>query len=213
MLQTHTVGTKTLDLLMSLQSRDYLQDFHLAGGTALALYYGHRKSIDIDLFTNRAFDTEQLLENLQQDYVFQIYHTSPYTLKGHIRGINVDILAHRYPYVENPKVLDGVTLSSEKDIIAMKLNAISLSGQRSKDFIDIWFALDNYSLKEMFDFYLNKYQQETYSHILKSLTYYDDVDLTDWPIMLKVQNLTWNTVKKDIEKAVLKHIQEHTSGS
>ncbi len=213
MLQTHTIATKTLDLLKSLQSRDYLQDFHLAGGTALALYYGHRQSIDIDLFANHPFDAEMLLENLQQDYVFKIYYTSSNTLKGNIHYINVDILAHRYPYIENPKVVNGITLLSDKDIIAMKLNAISLSGQRSKDFIDIWFALDQYFLKEMLGFYLQKYHQETYSHILKSLTYFDDVDLTDWPVLLKEKSLTWSTVKKDLEKEVLKHIQEHHSRS
>ena len=84
MLQTHTVGKKTLDLLMSLQSRDYLKNFHLAGGTALALYYGHRKSIDIDLFTNRAFDTEQLLEI--PDYTDPLVASQPGYITIHRTG-------------------------------------------------------------------------------------------------------------------------------
>jgi len=50
MLQTQTIDPATLELIKSLQSRDYLKGFNLVGGTALALYLGHRRSIDIDLF-------------------------------------------------------------------------------------------------------------------------------------------------------------------
>ncbi|MEQ9405271.1 MAG: hypothetical protein RIM99_16910 [Cyclobacteriaceae bacterium] len=46
MLQTETVEQSTLALLMKLQAMPELAGFHLAGGTALALHYGHRKSID-----------------------------------------------------------------------------------------------------------------------------------------------------------------------
>ena len=47
MLYTETVEKSTLELIISLQSKTYLNQFHLAGGTALALYLGHRKSVDI----------------------------------------------------------------------------------------------------------------------------------------------------------------------
>ena len=56
-----------MELLKSLQSQYYLKDFHLVDGTALALYYyGHRKSIDLDLFTNKGFDTNLLLLRVLQ---------------------------------------------------------------------------------------------------------------------------------------------------
>lgn len=205
MLHTQAVDPATLDLLKSLQARDYLNGFNLVGGTALALYLGHRTSIDIDLFSNFSFDSAQLIEFLQQDYPLQLYYTAANTIKGRIENINVDIIAHRYPYLNVPSELDGVRLLSEPDIIAMKLNAISVSGQRSKDFVDIYFALESsrYGLADMLKFYQTKYSQQGDMHVLKSLIYFDDLDLSDWPLLLKNQHLKWSDVRKRIEKEVL----------
>jgi len=55
-----------LELLKSLRSQDYLKGFHLVGGTALALYYGHRKSIYLHFFTNKGFNTNLLLLRVLQ---------------------------------------------------------------------------------------------------------------------------------------------------
>ena len=99
MLFTNTLDPPALELLKSLQSKDYLHGFYLVGGSALALYYGHRKSVDLDLFSTFDFDSEKLLEEMHQDFAFQIFHSSRNTLKGSINKINVDILAHRYPLV------------------------------------------------------------------------------------------------------------------
>lgn len=45
------------------------------GDTALAFYIGHRKSVDIDLFSNFTFDASQLIELIQQDYPLQLFNT------------------------------------------------------------------------------------------------------------------------------------------
>ena len=205
MLHTQAVDPTTLGLLKSLQSRNYLNGFNLVGGTALALYLGHRTSVDIDLFSNFNFDAAQLIELIQQDYPLQLYNTASNTLKGSIENVNVDIIAHRYPYLNEPSEIDGIRILSEPDIIAMKLNAICVSGQRSKDFVDIYFALDNnkYCLADMLKFYQMKYSQHGDMHVLKSLMYFDDVDLSDWPLLLKKLNLNWSDVRTRIEKEVL----------
>ena len=51
MLHTQTVAPQTLGLLKQLEAEPRLAAFNLAGGTALALYLGHRVSVDLDLFT------------------------------------------------------------------------------------------------------------------------------------------------------------------
>lgn len=51
MLHKDTVKRETFELLKELMQDKDLQCFNLAGGTALALYLGHRISIDLDLFT------------------------------------------------------------------------------------------------------------------------------------------------------------------
>lgn len=205
MLQTQTIGPATLELIKSLQSRDYLKGFNLVGGTALALYLEHRRSIDIDLFSNFDFDVATIIELIQQDFSLQIYQTARNTIKGSIENINVDIIAHKYPLLNNPSEIDGIRLLSEPDIIAMKLNAISVSGQRSKDFIDIFFSMENdrYLIADMLKFYQTKYNQPGEMHVLKSLIYFDDVDLSDWPVLLKKQGLKWSEVCTKINRKVL----------
>ena len=205
MLPAKAVETTVLELIKSLQSKSYLKDFYLVGGTALALQFGHRKSVDIDLFSNFSFDASELLENIHQDFPFQLFFTGSNTLKGTVAEINVDILAHRYRYITEPWVIEGVRLLSIPDIIAMKLNAISTSGQRSKDFIDIYYLLKEYRLGKMLEFYKEKYNQDNTSFILKSLVYFDDVDLADWPVMIRDPKLKWSEVKNRIEKEVLEY--------
>jgi len=51
MLQTQTIEPGTLSVLNTLMEIEELNQFSLVGGTALSLKYGHRKSIDLDLFS------------------------------------------------------------------------------------------------------------------------------------------------------------------
>ncbi len=207
MLHTEAVDAKTLELIELLQSKEYLIGFHLCGGTALSLFYGHRKSLDIDLFTNFSFDASLVLGNIISDFQFQLSFSAPDTLKGFINNVKVDLLAHNYKYIGDPVRLGRISVLSEKDICAMKLNAIAISGQRAKDFIDIWYLLRKFEVPEILGFYRTKYNQTNDAVILKSLLYFDDVDVADWPILISDPALKWTTVKRDIEKKVLNYIK------
>jgi len=90
----------------------------------------------------------------------------------------------------------------------MKLNAISTSGQRSKDFIDIYYLLDKYDIETMLGFYKSKYNQQNDAIILKSLIYFDDVDLADWPVLLLDHDLKWKDVKTKLETAVMHFLEK-----
>ena len=97
---------------------------------------------------------------------------------------------------------------SLQDIIAMKLNAISGSGQRVKDFIDIFYLLQQFSLEQMVGFYKKKYQQYNELIVLKSLVYFDDIDFADWPVMNLDPNLKWAVIKKKLEKIVNNYLKQ-----
>lgn len=202
MLFTNTVASDTLELLKNLQAETVLKDFHLVGGTALSFYYGHRKSIDLDLFTQHDFDVNELLEFLEQNYNFVADYFSMNTLKGSINGIKVDLLSHKYPVVGNVLTDNGISLLSIGDIAAMKLNAIAGNGTRSKDFIDVYFILKQYSIKEILDFYKLKYTSRNLLHAFKSLIYFDEISISDWPEMILEKNLNLKELQKEITKKV-----------
>lgn len=94
MLHKEAVDPSLLELLDQLQHKEYLKGFYLVGGTALTLRIGHRKSFDIDLFSDFNFDSVQLLENLSADYPFKLFFSANNTIKGSIGAVQVDIFWH-----------------------------------------------------------------------------------------------------------------------
>lgn len=207
MLHKEVITPATLGLLKQLQSKDYLKGFYLVGGTALALQWGHRISVDLDLFSDFSFDTVQILENISNDFDFKLFFTAGNTIKGSIDNVQIDILAHRYPRVSKPLEDEGVSMLSDKEIIAMKLNAIAGSGQRVKDFIDIYFLLKKYTLAEMLHFYKTKYKPYNEAIVLKSIVYFEDVELAEWPVLLKEPGLKWEKVTKTLTSVTKEYLR------
>jgi hypothetical protein len=197
MLHKETVAASTLELLTGLMCDDALTPFILVGGTALALHLGHRKSIDLDLFSPTEFDSTELGRYMREKHAFEINTTAKNTLTGFINGVKVDLLAHRYPYVEPPLFLEGIRLSSMKDIAAMKLNAITGNGTRIKDFTDIAWLSCKMSLADMLKAYQIKYETNPYT-ALRSLLYFEDI-IFDEPVQFTDgSKLNWKSISKRI---------------
>lgn len=198
MLYKETVTSSTLDLIKQLQNDPVFDGFYLVGGTSLSLQIGHRKSIDIDLFSQSSFDTQILLEHLEKNYHFMMQYMHTNTLKGIINGVFIDILTHNYKHVVQPIEPEGIRMLDKPDIAAMKVNAISGNGTRAKDFIDIYFLLKEYSFEQIISFYSNKYGSRNEFHAVKSLTYFSDLNTKDWPVLVKEPGLSPAKMKKEI---------------
>ncbi len=205
MLQYTTVLPATLELLKVLMQKKCLANFNLVGGTSLALQIGHRLSLDIDLFTINDFDTSEIVLELKEDLHFDIVQQNPNTLTLNIeypinsnQFIKVDILKYPYPLLNAIIKIDGIRLLSIEDIIPMKLSAVSNRGAK-KDFYDIYFLLDKYSLKEMLELFSKKFPNINHFHLIKSLTYFNTADEDANPKVFK--KLSWEQVKEKIVKA------------
>lgn len=193
MLQTQTVEPATLELLRELQQEPLLATFNLVGGTALALRIGHRKSVDLDLFTREAFDLEALKSMLIEKYDLKVSFARQQTLKGFIGGVMIDCIRFDYPHLEAPEEVDGVRLESIPDIIAMKLSAIAQNGTRIKDFIDIATLSTHYSFDEMLQFYTNKFPNVNIVMPVKALTYFDEINFNETVVMTS-EKFDWKKV-------------------
>jgi hypothetical protein len=68
MLREETVEPATLELLKKIVMLPELKQFRLVGGTALSLLYGHRKSIDLDLFTDQPFEKNVIIDALEDAF-------------------------------------------------------------------------------------------------------------------------------------------------
>jgi len=170
-------------------------EFNLVGGTSLALQMGHRISIDIDLFGASEIDEDLILEVLKKYGKVQVIKKSKNILICSVNGIKVDFVNYQYRLLESPRIEENIRLVKKKDIAAMKVNAVAGRGS-IKDFIDIYFLLNEFSIKEMIGFYLQKYPDGSEFMVRKSLTYFDDADNEEAPIMF--QTITWKEIKKTI---------------
>jgi predicted nucleotidyltransferase component of viral defense system len=206
MLQKQAVSKKLLGLVEKLQQIPALDEFVLVGGTSLALQIGHRISEDIDLFTRHDIDQDFIIETLKKEFgkSFSVSSLSHNTINCTISNIKIDLLRHGYPYVDSVIMVDNLRLLGLSDISAMKLNAIAGNGTRAKDFIDVYFLLDRFSLTQMFSFYKKKYADQDIYHVRKSLTYFDDIPPGSWETVRLIQEkgLDFDTMKKKLLKAV-----------
>lgn len=200
MLQYQTVTLDTLELLKEISSKPEMQGFRLVGGTALALQYGHRQSVDLDFFGTPAVPQEDIIDMLSSLGSIVVHNRTDKILQVVLRGIKVDVIDYsRYSWIDNPVMEEGLTLASPKDIAAMKINAVEGRGSR-KDFIDIYMLLQHYTLGELLDFYQKKYPNYSFFRALLSLTYFDDAESQAMPKMFISQ--TWDEMKSYISNKV-----------
>lgn len=199
MLYINTVEPKTLDLLKRLMALPELEKFALVGGTNLSLQLGHRISIDLDIFSNESFLSNDILPIITATFPsFDLLNKTEKSFSGLIERVKVDIILHAYNYINPIIEVDTIRLLSIPDIIAMKLGALAQRGAK-KDFWDIAELLNHYSIAEMLEFFAQKYKNHDYGYIVHSLYYFDDAESQDDPIDLK--GITWQQVKDKIKKA------------
>ncbi|MGH2569524.1 MAG: nucleotidyl transferase AbiEii/AbiGii toxin family protein [Bacteroidota bacterium] len=189
---------------------------YLAGGTALALQIGHRRSVDFDFYSQKHFTKGEIAERFQRGLgkgKRKIIRDIDDTFEVNARpGIRVSCFYYRYPLLKKPGVVNGVLVASLEDIAAMKIVAISQRGAR-RDFVDIFYLLRLFSLKKIFDFTRKKYPKFDIHHGLRGLLYFKDADedVAAERALVFDRNLAWSTIKGDIVKAVTKRFPQSLS--
>ena len=198
------IDPQTFALIQKLQKLSELIDFHLVGGTALALQMGHRNSIDIDLFTSNEFETQELIQTLSLvSKVEIVFEKQKNTLLCNLDDIKTDFIRHPYPLLKSPIVEEGIRFLSMEDISGMKIHAIVNSGKRLKDFVDIYFLLEHFTMNQIIGFYREKYPHMSPMVPLKAVTYFGDIDPEMDPPKMK-KKLPLEKIKKRILESVSK---------
>ena len=200
MLSIQTIHPNTLELLKQLASQPELTQTRLVGGTALALQYGHRQSIDLDFFGVLPEDKDELIELARRVGDVLVTNRTKMIVQTVINQVKVDFVDYsRHAWIDEPIQGEGFVLASDRDIAAMKVNAIIGRGTR-KDFIDLYVLLQHYSLTEIMGFYKQKYPEFSEYRALLSMTYFDDAEMQDMPKMFI--DTPWEEMKSAIIQAV-----------
>lgn len=201
MLFLQTVEPHTLSVIQTLQSKNFLADFLLVGGTALALQLGHRTSTDIDLFTTKRFSPNELLIQLQEHFSLRINNQMIHALLIEIENVKSDFVYQPSTIIGALVVEQNVRMASLKDIAAMKISAITARG-RKRDFIDLYILLQHFTLPEVIDFFLLKYPNATTILAIRSLFYFEDADQDFDPKCFF--EYSWDKIKASIIKQASK---------
>lgn len=212
-LHYETVTPLLRETLEDLMSVELFDSFALAGGTSLSLKYGHRISVDIDLFTNTPYGS--LNFKTLEAYLDARFPYFEYPDHGNIVGfgrgyyigesendfIKVDLYYH--DEIANPyEIINGIRFVSTDDVVAMKVDVVSRKG-RKKDFWDLHELLNYYSLEEMIELHRVRHEwnheRET---ILENFTDFELADNMPDPVCLRKKE--WGLIKKTF----VEHIQK-----
>jgi hypothetical protein len=117
-----------------------------------------------------------------------------------VDGIKVDLLAHKYPLVQDVEIIEGVRMVSLKDIGAMKLNAIYGNGTRLKDFVDIYALLQEFSLQDLMKASETKYPENNIKMVKQSLLPHEDIDFSI-PIDFIGKEIKWPSIVERLHQA------------
>ena len=165
------------DNILSRQRKNILpyletfkNDFYLAGGTALALQIGHRESIDFDFFSEKKFNNNKLFEQIKNNlsaYQVKKVQDEKDTLTVILDNQSkISFFFYPYPLLEPLITEKYLNLASIRDIACMKLSAI-VNRSVQKDYVDLYFILQQYPLSELLQSARKKFPEIETNLIIK----------------------------------------------
>ncbi|MDO8303054.1 MAG: nucleotidyl transferase AbiEii/AbiGii toxin family protein [Sedimentisphaerales bacterium] len=197
---------RTKKALDFLSSQEWLKksSWYLAGGTALALQTGNRKSVDLDFFLpKKDFDEKKLLAHFigNKDWVTDVEDKN--TIYGRLMDAKISFIAYPFFVPKQPTLQhESVQVLDQLDIAVMKITAISQRG-RKRDFFDLYWCAHH--VEPLIDIVKRLKVQypdiaHNFHHLLKALVYFEDAESDPNPeIYFKA---TWKGVKAFFRKEI-----------
>lgn len=182
--------------------------FYLAGGTALALQLGHRTSLDFDFYNPKHFDAKELYNQIEKQFGENAQKTGEEkdTLFCRVSETECSFFWYQYPMIKEAVKIHGVAIASIEDIAAMKLIAVSHRPAK-RDYLDIFFLLQKFTLDDMFSYVSKKYPNFNPYFALRALTYFEDIKEEREQRAIKIldPNFSWEEAKEKIFEEVKKY--------
>lgn len=166
-------------LLLPLVSK-FLPKFGLVGGTAIALYLGHRRSIDFDLFTQEDFDNENIKNLIRPSYKIEatlVEFVNQLTIVAN--QVKFTFYKYPFPIKFSEKFENFAKLPDLLTLAAMK--AFALGGRAKwKDYVDLYFLFNKFPFKEVVikaqELFGSEFNEKLFR---EQLSYFDDIDYSE----------------------------------
>lgn len=154
-------------ILKELAKSPLRNQFYWAGGTLLSeKYLHHRVSHDIDLFSEKPFDYQEVaffVETIQKKTKLKfvekkkVFDRWEFFLHNHTE-VRIEFVHYNFPALRPRKLLRGVRIDSLEDLAANKIMAV-VDRNEPKDVIDIYFLMTSkkFSIKKMLNLAKKKF--------------------------------------------------------
>jgi Nucleotidyl transferase AbiEii toxin, Type IV TA system len=158
MMHKEAATPELMEVLVRLMKVNELKDFRLVGGTALALQFGHRLSVDIELFAGGRIDVSKLPIIVQESFgdEFKLINKMQNGINGLIRNVKIDLIDWKVPFANDPIYLEGIRMATPHDIFAYKCEAI-MDRKAEKDFCDIAMLMEHFDLSSLLETFRMRY--------------------------------------------------------
>ena len=167
--------------------QQFRREYYLVGGTAIALYLGHRRSIDFDLFKASAINHKRNIDKISATpFEYSVTRRVAEQMNLIVNDVKVTFFQYPFPIEPTAKFEVYFRLPSLLQLAAMKAYAL---GRRSKwkDYVDLYFLLrDHYTIADITACATQLFGELFSEKMFRSqLCYFDDIDYTeavDWLI-------------------------------
>jgi len=195
---TDTLSPDTFRGIKFLGQEKCLPDAsYLAGGTAIALWLGHRQSIDLDFFTTKKFNEQIVERRLERTGKFVKDQLDWQTIMGEFYGVKFSLFYYSYKILDKADDFFGIKIAGLKDLAAMKLHAVEDRGTK-RDFVDLFWLCRHIDLEDICRLYEQKYGkfEERKYIIYKAINYFEDAEKKDKRELKMLEPVDWQEVKR-----------------
>jgi hypothetical protein len=159
----------------------FKREYYLVGGTAIALYIGHRRSIDFDLFKHSAINHKRNLDKMARfKFPLAVTRRVAEQMNLTVNGVKLTFFEYPFEIPTGASFENYVKLPSLLDLAAMKSYAL---GRRAKwkDYVDLYFLIKHhFSVAE-----ISHRAQEIYGELFSvklfraQLAFHKDIDYSE----------------------------------
>lgn len=195
-MRREILSKEQIDLLPLLNMAN--KGFGLVGGTAIALHIGHRRSIDFDLFSHKAFTNKEIRKKVERvTRIAEIIVNRPGEFTFLSNGVKITFF--NFPYkIEYKKNFDKII--KMPDLLTLAAMKAFAMGQRAKwkDYVDLYFIMkDFFTYKDIIKKTKELFGAEFNEKLFRiQLVYLDDVNYDEEVEYLKGFAVSDKTIKK-----------------
>ncbi|MEI7580086.1 MAG: nucleotidyl transferase AbiEii/AbiGii toxin family protein [bacterium] len=205
MLHFKVITAPTKELLLTINQQKDFDQFYLAGGTALALQLGHRKSVDLDFFSQNEFSNNLIHKFPQQYQVLNVFNNSIEIISAETKIMFFYFaFALHFPVI----IQEKITLADPRDIGMMKL--LALQGRTTrKDIYDLYFIdQEIMPLENLLKIFETFYPKDKFNQYSSFKTLLNDQELATQPDPIMLKDVVWENALELVREKLHKHLSQ-----